>query len=124
MKTTYRKQEKEPQEQKTKPKIRLSHIFDGEVFMSEYVKRLYPYIFMVICLITAIIINEQQITKKQNKIKKYENEYKEALSKLKKNNQFIPYQESQELLKIIEERGFVKNDKNRYKIVVKEAKEE
>ena len=79
---------------------------------------------MVICLITAIIINEQQITKKQNKIKKYENEYKEALSKLKKNNQFIPYQESQELLKMIEERGFVKNDKNRYKIVVKEAKEQ
>lgn len=118
MKTTYRKQEKESSEPKRQ--FTLSRIFDGEFFMSSQVRRHWPYFAMVTAFILGIIISEQSITKKQKLIKQYENEYKETLSKLKKNNQFIPYKESQELLQIIEEKGFVKDDKSRYKIVVKE----
>lgn len=118
MKTTHKRQPKE-QAKETKG-FTLTQLFDGEIIMSKNVRRFYPYFLLLLVFTISIIISERSITKKQKQIKTYENEYKTALSELKKNNQFIPYQESQELLQIIEEKGFIKNDKNRYKIVVSE----
>lgn len=118
MRTTYKTQRKEKEQ--VKEPVTLSKIFGGDIITSKQALKFYPYILMVVVFIILIIINEQSIAKKQKQIKRYENEYKEVLSKLKKNNQFIPYQESQELLRIIEEKGFQKSDKNRYKIVVTE----
>jgi hypothetical protein len=53
-----------------------------------------------------------------------ETEYKQTISALKHNNQYILYDQNQELKQMLNNRGFEKKDKNIYKIIVQTPKED
>ena len=108
---------KEPAQKKTK-KSRFWKIFAGEFMVDKDVKSTYPYIGFVVLLFVLSILTQQCGEKKVALIRKKQTEYKEGLSRLKQNNSFIPYEQNQELIKMMEERGFVKNDRHLYKIEV------
>lgn len=97
----------------------LKDFFGGEFLLSRQMRRWYPYLAFVLALMAVMIISEQRIQDKQRKIKKLENEYKAELSKLKANNQFIPYEENQLLIRKMQERGYVLNEEQNYTIRVK-----
>lgn len=121
MQTTYKKPEqaKAPKE-KSRVFTWLWNILGGEILLNKNAKKIYWYLLFLLFFFVLMILNNKRIQAKKDKIDQYRTEYREAISELKKNNQFIPYQENQELLQIVKERGFVKSDKNCYKIVVKE----
>lgn len=93
-------------------------ILGGEFLIMPKVKNWYPYILLIFVMIVSAVVSEKYIKEKQIIIKKKEIEYKEEITKLKKNNQFIPYELNQELIQLLEEQGFLKNDEVMYKIVV------
>lgn len=93
-------------------------ILGGEFLIMPKVKNWYPYILLIFVMIVSAVVSEKYIKEKQIIIKKKEIEYKEEITKLKKNNQFIPYEQNQELIQLLEEQGFLKNDEVMYKIVV------
>ncbi|MCQ2286273.1 MAG: hypothetical protein MJZ76_05300 [Bacteroidales bacterium] len=117
MRTTHQV-ERKPKPEKER-KGTLSDLFDGEIFFSPTAMKLYPIMGLILLFCGLLIYNQNKLDEKRKKINALENEYNEELSNLKKNNQFIPYEESQELLQIIEEKGFKKNESSRYKIVIK-----
>ncbi len=84
----------------------------------------YWYTLFVLILIAILVLSEQQISEKKERITKLENEYKAELVRLKANNQFIPYEENQILIKKMQERGYLLDEKQNYTIMVKKPKEE
>lgn len=117
MKSTYRKKEKENKEPKTNW---FWQIFGGEFLLSPKIRQWYPYFIFLTLLIGVILLSERQIIKKKQIIKQKEIEYKEEISKLKRNNKFIPYNQNQELILMMEEEGFKKKDEAMFKIVVED----
>ena len=79
----------------------LKDVFGGEFLLSRQMLRWYPYIALVFVLMAVMIISEQRIQDKKRKITRLENQYKAELSRLKANNQFIPYEENQILIQKI-----------------------
>ena len=116
MKTTYRKNE-----QNRKPERKKSSFWEfmgGEFLLHRSVVKWYPYILFLFVLAAIIIYNEKSITEKNNRIDELDKEYKNSITELRENNQFIPYDSTLKLIKILEDRGFEKNDKTVYKIPV------
>ena len=97
----------------------LKDVFGGEFLLSRQMLRWYPYIALVFVLMAVMIISEQRIQEKKRKITRLENLYKAELSRLKANNQFIPYEENQILIQKMQERGYVLNEEQNYTIRVK-----
>lgn len=109
-----------PKESAKKKKIsRLRKIVTGEFMVDESFTSTYPYIGFLIVLIALVIITHQRGERKEDQIRKKQAEYKEGLSRLKQNNNFIPYEQTQELLKMVEEQGFTKSDRHLYRVEIK-----
>lgn len=102
----------------------LARMLGGEFLLSKQMIPWYPFIAFLLILMGFQIISEQRIIEKREKIKKLENVYKAELSKLKSNNQFIPYEENQLLIKKMEEHGYQLNEEHTYTILIKKPAEE
>ena len=97
----------------------LKDVFGGEFLLSRQMRRWYPYVAFVLVLMAVMVVSEQRIQEKKKKITQLENQYKAELSRLKANNQFIPYEENQILIKKMQDRGYVLNEEQNYTIRVK-----
>ena len=88
-----------------------SNILGGEFLTKKYMQPWFFYVFFILILVTIIVVSEQQIRAKQKKIRELENIYKSEITNLKANNQFIPYEKNKILIKTMEERGFITDEK-------------
>ena len=118
MKSTTHSEEK-PQKEKRGFSNVLKDVFGGEFLLSRQMRRWYPYIAFVLLLMAVMVISEQRIQEKKRQITRLENQYKAELSRLKANNQFIPYEENQILIRKMQDRGYVLNEEQNYTIRVK-----
>ena len=89
-----------------------SNIFGGEILTRRQMRPWYFYFFFVIVLVTLLVISEQQIHVKQKRINELENVYKAEISRLKANNQFIPYEKNKILIQRMQDRGFITDEKH------------
>ena len=91
----------------------------GDFLLQRKTLQLIPFIVLFFGLAFTAILNEKSIKYKSKKIDKKEIEYKLILDELRRNNQFIPYDQ----LFIIQEQakymGFIKNNPNTFKITIK-----
>ena len=118
MRSTTHSEENPSQERRGWSKV-LKDVFGGEFLLSRQMRRWYPYIAFLLLLMAVLVVSEQRIQEKKKKITKLENQYKAELSRLKANNQFIPYEENQILIKKMQDRGYVLNEEQNYTIRVK-----
>jgi len=118
MRSTTHSEENPSQERRGWSKV-LKDVFGGEFLLSRQMRRWYPYIAFLLVLMAVMVVSEQRITEKKKKITKLENQYKAELSRLKANNQFIPYEENQILIQKMQDRGYVLNEERNYTIRVK-----
>ena len=118
MRSTTHSEENPSQERRGWSKV-LKDVFGGEFLLSRQMRRWYPYIAFLLVLMAVLVVSEQRIQEKKKKITKLENQYKAELSRLKANNQFIPYEENQILIKKMQDRGYVLNEEQNYTIRVK-----
>jgi hypothetical protein len=90
----------------------------GDFLLQRKTLQLLPFIILFFGLALTAILNEKNIKNKSKKIDKKEIEYKLILDELRRNNQFIPYDQ----LNIIQEQakamGYVKNNPNTFKITI------
>lgn len=93
-------------------------VLSGDFLFSKRAKKWYPFWLYIFILMLLVVINEHAIANKRQKIKELETEYKLTIGQLKHNNQYILYDENQRLIDLLNEKGFEKNDKHIYKIVV------
>ncbi len=118
---TTSKQESQPP--KTKGDSFWKQLLSGDFLFAEGTVRWYPYLAFVFILLVLIVINEHSIDAKRQRIKELETEYKQIIGVLKHNNQYILYDENQKLIQMLNDRGFEKNDKHIYKIVIQRPTE-
>lgn len=71
----------------------------------------YFYFFFVLVLTAALVVSEQQIRAKEKMIDELENTYKMEISRLKANNQFIPYEKNKILIQKMQEKGYITDEK-------------
>jgi hypothetical protein len=102
--------------EKTKFGQFFSNIFGGEILVNKKMRPWYFYFFFVLVLVTALVISEQRINAKGKKIIELENTYKEEISKLKANNQFIPYEKNKILIQKMQEKGFITDEKQSFTV--------
>ena len=114
----------EPQEPKTKGNSFWKQLLSGDFLFAPETVRWYPYVTYVFLLMILIVLNEHNMDAKRQKIKQLETEYKQTISALKHNNQYILYEQNQELKQRLNDRGFEKKEKNIYKIIVQTPKED
>ena len=114
----------EPKEPKTKGDSIWTQLLSGDFLFASETIRWYPYVAYVFLLMILIVLNEHNMDAKRQRIKQLETEYKQTISVLKHNNQYILYDENQQLMQLLNNRGFEKNDKHIYKIVVQTPKED
>ena len=114
----------EPQEPKTKGNSFWKQLLSGDFLFAPETIRWYPYITYVFLLMILIVLNEHNMAAKRQKIKQLETEYKQTISALKHNNQYILYDQNQELRQMLNNRGFENKEKNIYKIIVQTPKED
>lgn len=114
----------EPKEPKTKGDSFWKQLISGDFLFAPETIRWYPYITYVFLLMILIVLNEHNMDSKKQRIKQLETEYKQTISALKHNNQYILYDQNQELKQMLNNRGFEKNDKQIYKIIVQTPKED
>ncbi len=93
-----------------------SNIFGGEILVNKKMRPWYFYFFFVLILVTALVISEQRIRAKEKEIIQLENTYKEEISKLKANNQFIPYEKNKILIQKMQEKGFITDEKQSFTV--------
>ena len=77
-------------------------------------KKMRPWYFFfcfVLVLVVSLVVSEQQIRAKQREIETLENTYKLEISRLKANNQFIPYEKNKILIQRMQEKGYVTDEK-------------
>lgn len=117
--TSKRKENKDKKDKKSF----FGRLFGADFLLSEQMRPWYPYIVFVLVLMAVLVISEQRINDKNQEINRLENEYKAELSKLKANNQFIPYEENQILIQKMMDRGYVLNEEHNYTITVKKPVE-
>ncbi|MBO7445593.1 MAG: hypothetical protein J6T86_04210 [Bacteroidales bacterium] len=99
-------------------------VFGGEFLTNPKMRPWYLYIVILLLLIGIAIFSEQRIAQKQKKINRLEQEYKAEISRLKANNQFIPYEENKALIEVLKERGFVFDEKSDYTVTITTPQEE
>jgi hypothetical protein len=114
----------EPKEPKTKGDSFWKQLISGDFLFAPETVRWYPFITYVFLLMILIVLNEHNMDAKRQRIKQLETEYKQTISELKHNNQYILYDENQQLKQMLNNRGFEKNDKQIYKIIVQTPKED
>lgn len=114
----------EPKEPKTKGNSFWKQLLSGDFLFAPETIRWYPYITYVFLLMILIVLNEHNMDAKRQKIKQLETEYKQTISALKHNNQYILYDQNQELRQLLNNRGFENKEKNIYKIIVQTPKED
>lgn len=110
-------------EKKTKKNSWFKKIFTGEILTGEESKPIFLYGLFIVFLFVIIILMQQSVDKKEALIRKKQTEYKNAITRLKQNNNFIPYEQNQELIKKLEEQGFSKQDRHMFKIEVEKEVE-
>jgi hypothetical protein len=98
---------------------KFTKFLSGDFLQHPKLQKWYPYLLLLILLAAISIVNEKSITRKQKLIQKKEYEYKMALSQLKKNNHYLPYQQKKMIREKAQKRGFIENQENIYKIVVR-----
>lgn len=114
METTSKNNRNKPE--KTKFGQFFSNIFGGEILVNKKMRPWYFYFFFLLILVTALVISEQRINAKEKEIIELENTYKEEISKLKANNQFIPYEKNKILIQKMQERGFITDEKQSFTV--------
>lgn len=114
----------EPQQPKKTGNSFFKQLLSGDFLFAQETVRWYPYIFFVFLLLVLIVLNEHNMDAKRQKIKELETEYKQTISALKHNNQYILYDENQKLKQLLGERGFENNSKHVYKILIQRPKED
>ena len=102
--------------EKTKFGQFFSNIFGGEILVNKKMRPWYFYFFFLLILVTALVISEQRINTKEKEIIELENTYKEEISKLKANNQFIPYEKNKILIQKMQEKGFITDEKQSFTV--------
>ncbi|MCL2289375.1 MAG: FtsL-like putative cell division protein [Bacteroidetes bacterium] len=90
----------------------------GDFLRHPKLQKWYPYLLLLIVLAAISIANEKMINRKNKLIQKKQYEYKVALSQLKENNHYLPYNQKKEIRNKATKRGFIENHKNIYKIPV------
>lgn len=100
------------------------NVFGGEFLVGENMRPVYLYVAFVLVLVAALIVSEQRIREKNNEIIKLESEYKKEISRLKANNQFIPYEENKILIQTMKDRGYVFDERHVFTMTVREPVEE
>ena len=88
-----------------------SNIFGGEILVKKKMRPWYLYVFFLLVLVTVLVISEQRIHIKEKKIIELQNTYKAEISRLKANNQFIPYEKNKILIQKMQEKGYVTDEK-------------
>lgn len=88
-----------------------SNIFGGEILVKKKIRPWYFYVFFLLVLVTILVVSEQRIHIKEKKIVELENMYKAEISRLKANNQFIPYEKNKILIQKMQEKGYVTDEK-------------
>lgn len=91
----------------------------GDFLLHPEVVKWYPYVVFLFALSAYIVFNEKSITRKTDKLKSLDKEYKSTISELQIHNEFIPYDSIQKMTKILNQQGFEKNDKTLYRVPVK-----
>lgn len=99
---------------------RIRSFLGAEFLLKKEMRPWYFYFSFVILLTTCLVISEQRINAKKEKIHELENTYKLEISKLKANNQFIPYEENQILIQKMKDRGYVLDEEHNYTITIHE----
>jgi len=115
MDTTTRSTDRENQ---TKRPSLFRRIFGGEFLLSKEMRPWYFYFAMIFLFAIALIVSQQRAISKEEKIDKLDSQYKETISHLKANNQFIPYEENQMLIQKMQERGYVLDEEHTFTIAV------
>ena len=113
----------ENQTPKNKGKSIWKQLLSGDFLFSKETIRWYPYIAFVFLLMILTVLNEHNMNSKRQRIKQLETEYKQTISKLKHNNQYILYEENQQLIQMLKNNGFEKNEKHLYRIIVNNTTE-
>ena len=93
-----------------------SNIFGGEILANKKMRPWYFYFLFLFVLVVALVISEQQIRAKEKEINQLENTYKLEISKLKANNQFIPYEKNKILIQKMQEKGYITDEKQCYTV--------
>ena len=88
----------------------------GDFLQHPRLQKWYPYLLLLISLAIISIVNEKVVNQKNKLIQKKQYEYKIALSQLKENNYYLPYNQKKEIRIKATKRGFIENHKNIYKI--------
>ena len=109
----------EPKEPKNKGNSIWKQLLSGYFLFSKETVRWYPYIAYLFLLLILTVLYEHHMDSKRQYIKYLENEYKINISELKHNNQYIPYEENQQLKKILNAKGFENRNNQVYRITVK-----
>ena len=89
----------------------ISNIFGGEILAIRKMRPWYFYCLFVLLLVVALVVSEQQIRAKEKEIIELENTYKLEISRLKANNQFIPYEKNKILIQKMQEKGYITDEK-------------
>lgn len=105
-----------PKNERTRFGEFFSNIFGGEILVKKKMHPWYVYFFFLAVLVTLLVISEQRIHVKQKKIVELENLYKAEISKLKANNQFIPYEKNKILIQKMQERGYITDEKHTFTV--------
>ena len=105
-----------PKNERTRFGEFFSNILGGEILVKKKMRPWYVYFFFLAVLVTLLVISEQRIHVKQKKIVELENVYKAEISKLKANNQFIPYEKNKILIQKMQERGYITDEKHTFTV--------
>lgn len=97
----------------------LKNVFGGEFLLSRQMRPWYLYILFVLVLVTSLVVSEQSISNKKKKVARLESVYRQEVSKLKANNQYIPYEENKVLIQKLLDRGFVFDNNHNFTIRMK-----
>lgn len=108
---TTSKHNRENQTEKSRFSRFFSNIFGGEILANRKMRPWYFYFFFVLALTTALVVSEQQIRAKEKMIDELEDTYKMEISRLKANNQFIPYEKNKILIQKMQEKGYITDEK-------------
>jgi hypothetical protein len=93
-----------------------SNIFGGEILANRKMRPWYFYFLFVLVLTIALVVSEQQIRAKEKMIEELEDTYKMEISRLKANNQFIPYEKNKILIQKMQEKGYITDEKHSFTV--------
>ena len=88
----------------------------GEFLLKESVIRWYPFLFILFVFAIIAAQNESSIAAKYLKIKELDSKYKKVKMQLRFEDKLINYDVSPEIMKLIEEQGFIQKDSSAFKV--------